>query len=327
MSTLILTTAGHERFQVVVFLAIFGSIIAFSAYRIIYYLATIRLLEKGYRGISYLPRTSAIVRDLDTWPQARQEEFLVIFQKAPTPHRVDMFEIGGHCDLIKWVSSAATNFIGIEVEVIGSGTCQVFLGVSRDCFVMGGAAQDRANIPTELPLLNTEQIRGKYCSDRADFTQSEMLSFPLSSDCLENLRFDNAEIPIVVVTRSGDYVEYTAAFPTSLGGAITNVYQFLRPTRSFADTAPSSSISIQGIYTSIEQIECMVCYDKPSNTIVLPCRHCCVCTSCIRQLREPKCVVCRRHFNKFLFLPFLEGQTTDTASNPPAAESTVESLN
>jgi hypothetical protein len=283
------TTAGQCRFEIATLLAIAAAVFSYTAYRIVYYLAAIRLLEKGYRGISYMPRTSAMLGELSAWPQARQDEFVVMFQKAPIPHRVDVLDVKGHCEAIKWAPE------GLEIEVVGSGDCQIFFGVdvdSLECQRPSFAEESTTSIPL---LVSADTIRSQNSSEIVPFSsETRNIHFPFNDE------FDSgSRIPILIVIRNA-LVEYTAAFPTDRSTPISNVYQFIR--------SSSAVVSIKGVYTSIGQVECMVCYDKPSNTIVLPCRHCCVCTNCIRQLREPKCVVCRRHFNKFLFLPFQPSQ-------------------
>ena len=49
---------------------------------------------------------------------------------------------------------------------------------------------------------------------------------------------------------------------------------------------------------NIDDNLCMVCLDKESNTMVLPCEHCVVCKECSMQLENTfnslKCVKCRQ---------------------------------
>ncbi|CAK9089670.1 unnamed protein product [Durusdinium trenchii] len=42
--------------------------------------------------------------------------------------------------------------------------------------------------------------------------------------------------------------------------------------------------------------DCMICYARPKNVLLLPCRHCSVCHSCLRSLRDEKCPLCRSSF-------------------------------
>uniref|UniRef100_A0A7S4SQ33 RING-type domain-containing protein n=1 Tax=Alexandrium monilatum TaxID=311494 RepID=A0A7S4SQ33_9DINO len=51
------------------------------------------------------------------------------------------------------------------------------------------------------------------------------------------------------------------------------------------------------------EAECMVCYDQPRSVVLLPCRHCSVCPSCLRSLRDEQCPLCRSTFSAYLLLP------------------------
>ncbi|CAJ1413499.1 unnamed protein product [Effrenium voratum] len=66
---------------------------------------------------------------------------------------------------------------------------------------------------------------------------------------------------------------------------------------------------VQGVYGFEEEdggVECMVCYDRRRSVIVLPCRHCSVCVSCLRALRDERCPLCRSTFSAYLLLPLLQ---------------------
>ena len=72
---------------------------------------------------------------------------------------------------------------------------------------------------------------------------------------------------------------------------------------------------------------------EPKDTILLPCRHLCVCHSCFDQLtaRAPgehdKCPVCRARFTSYLRFDAEEGSgRTPTSPHrpPPAAATTTE---
>lgn len=56
-----------------------------------------------------------------------------------------------------------------------------------------------------------------------------------------------------------------------------------------------------------ESQECVVCLTAPRDTVLLPCRHMCVCSDCAQQLRRQtnKCPVCRSVAS--LMLRFDEG--------------------
>lgn len=56
-----------------------------------------------------------------------------------------------------------------------------------------------------------------------------------------------------------------------------------------------------------EDVECMVCFDRRRNVIVLPCRHCSVCLPCLRSMRDERCPLCRSTFSAYLLLPLRTG--------------------
>eukprot|EP00054_Salpingoeca_dolichothecata_P030130 m.242730 g.242730 ORF g.242730 m.242730 type:complete len:71 (+) comp26598_c1_seq24:635-847(+) len=47
--------------------------------------------------------------------------------------------------------------------------------------------------------------------------------------------------------------------------------------------------------TSVENPECVVCLCEPACVTLLPCRHQCLCETCLPKMHE-KCPLCREHF-------------------------------
>lgn len=43
----------------------------------------------------------------------------------------------------------------------------------------------------------------------------------------------------------------------------------------------------------IEVQDCIVCMDRPSSRLLVPCMHFCVCSSCASMLQKPTCPKCR----------------------------------
>lgn len=72
---------------------------------------------------------------------------------------------------------------------------------------------------------------------------------------------------------------------------------------------------VHGIFGFEDENEndCMICYARPKNVLMLPCRHCSVCHSCLRSLREEKCPLCRTSFSSYLTLPLV--RSTAPAGN------------
>lgn len=118
----------------------------------------------------------------------------------------------------------------------------------------------------------------------------------------------------------------TSSGPTSgAGGALTegdiassssNVKSSSSPIRPLSDNNASSNVnesnsssssSSPGAVTSgsadiIDGAECVICLTERRTTIVMPCRHLCLCTSCAEDLRlvSNTCPVCRGPVARFL---------------------------
>jgi len=69
--------------------------------------------------------------------------------------------------------------------------------------------------------------------------------------------------------------------------------------------AVGAAYEVQGIYGFEDEGEgeCMVCYTRPKNVLLLPCRHCSVCHPCLRSLRDEKCPLCRSVFSSYITFP------------------------
>jgi len=76
-----------------------------------------------------------------------------------------------------------------------------------------------------------------------------------------------------------------------------------------------STFDIQGVYGLEEEAdsECVSCYSRPKNVLLLPCRHISVCHPCLRQLRDEKCPLCRAVFSSYITFPVARAhQATNT---------------
>ena len=70
--------------------------------------------------------------------------------------------------------------------------------------------------------------------------------------------------------------------------------------------------------------ECIACLSLPRDTIVLPCRHMCLCAGCAEGLRvrADKCPLCRQQFTGFLRVTGLNGEKQ--AVSPTQTESDIQ---
>ncbi|ORX82413.1 hypothetical protein BCR32DRAFT_292644 [Anaeromyces robustus] len=88
-----------------------------------------------------------------------------------------------------------------------------------------------------------------------------------------------------------------------------NLYR-LQEIYGFTDVSDAEQVVTNEVNSSIE---CVICLSEPRNTIVLPCRHLCVCQDCAdilcnqsrndrrsSYLSTPRCPICRQIFHSFL---------------------------
>ncbi len=68
---------------------------------------------------------------------------------------------------------------------------------------------------------------------------------------------------------------------------------------------------------------CVACLSEPRDTILLPCRHLCVCTACFDHLIRDLCPVCRTSFSSYLRFP--TGSAPASPRDEPAALSVAPS--
>jgi len=66
---------------------------------------------------------------------------------------------------------------------------------------------------------------------------------------------------------------------------------------ALGDECAHRELGIYGFEEGEEETDCMICYDRPRSVVLLPCRHCSVCSSCLRSLRDERCPLCRATFH------------------------------
>ena len=56
------------------------------------------------------------------------------------------------------------------------------------------------------------------------------------------------------------------------------------------------------------QRECVICFEVVKDTVVLPCRHLCLCQGCtqIVRMQNNTCPICRTRIESFLHIKFKE---------------------
>lgn len=67
--------------------------------------------------------------------------------------------------------------------------------------------------------------------------------------------------------------------------------------------------------------ECVICLTDPKDTLLLPCRHLCVCSDCFRHV--DKCPVCRAAFDNYIVLGRAAPQPVAVTSTAGAAAGSI----
>ncbi|OQR98183.1 hypothetical protein ACHHYP_09059 [Achlya hypogyna] len=52
------------------------------------------------------------------------------------------------------------------------------------------------------------------------------------------------------------------------------------------------------LYGLADFVECSICLEDPTRVIILPCRHCCVCPTCLNEIET--CPICRTKFGSYI---------------------------
>lgn len=175
----------------------------------------------------------------------------------------------------------------------------------------------------------------RFASQSADLVDPAQLSFDLSAAWLREVTQmdDDSVVPLVIAIvsqkrpgREPDKVQeekvievqgqltFVKFVQSSSGGAGPGKPEVVRQV-SFGDR---SAHEVQGVFGFEDEgeTECMICYSRPKNVLLLPCRHCSVCRPCLRSLRDEKCPLCRSVFSSYITFPI---SRSHLAQAPPEA--------
>jgi len=179
-----------------------------------------------------------------------------------------------------------------------------FVAQSRDVFLPAGVTQ-------------------RYVTPAGDQMDAAQLTFDVSASWLrEGQAMDDAAVvplaiviiaqrrpshelgnvqgrPVVEATGQVSFVRFRGAGNGEVGPRAPEIIRQL----SFGEQ--SAAFEIHGIYGFEDEGEgdCMICYTRSKNVLLLPCRHCSVCHPCLRSLRDEKCPLCRSVFSSYVTFP------------------------
>jgi len=180
-----------------------------------------------------------------------------------------------------------------------------FVAQSRDWFLPAGVTQryvtpagdliDAAQLPFDV---SASWLRDGQAMDDAAVV-------PLAIVIIATQRRPSHELGVVqgrpVIEANGQvsFVRFRRAGNGEVGPRAPEIIRQL----SFGER--SAAFEIHGIYGFEDEGEgdCMICYTRFKNVLLLPCRHCSVCHPCLRSLRDEKCPLCRSVFSSYVTLP------------------------
>eukprot|EP00929_Paragymnodinium_shiwhaense_P101454 TRINITY_DN64556_c0_g1_i1.p1 TRINITY_DN64556_c0_g1~~TRINITY_DN64556_c0_g1_i1.p1 ORF type:complete len:658 (-),score=128.58 TRINITY_DN64556_c0_g1_i1:166-2139(-) len=178
-----------------------------------------------------------------------------------------------------------------------------FVAQSRDFFLPAGVSQ-------------------RYVTPGGDLVEPSSLAFDLTAGWLRegSTAEDSGVMPLAIVVVAqkrpsaelGDlqgrpiiesngqvsFVKFRSAEEASQPTAAEVVRQVC-----FSEKAHAREV--QGVYgfEGEGDEDCMICYARAKNVLLLPCRHCSVCHACLRSLRDEKCPLCRSAFSAYITFP------------------------
>lgn len=297
MNGIIFKTSGIHNLEIFLALGLLICACALVTWRLYSAFITFAALHQTKCAISYIPKSSVQSVELTNLEKKHKDEWIQLLQTNPRSYMIPRAQITGHTENMK-LTNIREYSTEIELEVIGSGTCTLFVGVPK-------ARLDSLIVPAQstsagtLPLLSHDcmaQLRQQslFTSESVRFDQCTKLSISIDSRAFRNACEDPLRISLVAVVGTQSHNEVTTVSCRAEGQfLVSGIHQFLLSHIS------AECIEIFPVFVQNME-ECMICYDSRSNTVILDCRHCCMCSTCIGRLNEPRCIVCRANFSQYL---------------------------
>jgi len=214
-----------------------------------------------------------------------------------------------------WTAPAATD--AGEDPLLFHGTC---FAQSRDFFLPAGCGQ-------------------KYVTPAGDLIHPGVLTFDMGAAWLrpgQEQADQPAVVPLIIVVLASSGRSGRSDRTAETRGQISLVrfhprtrnegnapYQSAEVIRQLCISEANLVFDVQGIFgfEDAGESDCMICYARPKNVVLLPCRHCSVCHSCLRSLRDEKCPLCRSNFSSYMTCPVSRGTAPARPQGPTGTQS------
>lgn len=87
------------------------------------------------------------------------------------------------------------------------------------------------------------------------------------------------------------WIEHAKFFPRCRFLMVTKGYDFINSHSKTRLHGLEPNIPKTTVTTEITELQCIICLNNEKDCLLLPCKHVCVCTTCVQHLK--KCPVCR----------------------------------
>lgn len=226
---------------------------------------------------------------------------------------LEMEEMDGH--------AAGSNLSSGETA-LGLFPAGQYVVQSRDFFLPAGAGQRYATpagdlvAQSQLPF----DLRAMWLRDGSQMPEDGSLIMPLVIVALAQNRSSHelGSVQGRSVSEAHGQISFVRFNGVSESTGLPQGPEVVRQLSFGAGAA----FEVQGVFGFEEdggEGDCMICYSRPKNVLLLPCRHCSVCHPCLRSLRDEKCPLCRSVFSSYATFPISRERTISSGSNSPMA--------
>jgi len=188
---------------------------------------------------------------------------------------------------------------------------------SKEAFLTAGVEQRFATHSTDVvdPAQLTFDLKAEWLREAGDMDDDSVVPLVIAVVSQKRTGQEPDKVQEERVVEVQGQLTLVKFVPSSSQGAGPGRPEVIRQI-SFGDR---SAHEVQGVFGFEEEgeSECMICYSRPKNVLLLPCRHCSVCRPCLRSLRDEKCPLCRSVFSSYVTFPISRTHLATNSPEPP----------
>jgi len=199
--------------------------------------------------------------------------------------------------------------------------CEVYVGLSVEALRNVCLTQKSPHESKAAQFFGNQELfhRGQYI-------YKTTTAIPAGSDVKIAADLPAANVESGLKSHSGSYFALLKVGPSKSSKAHASSTFELTVVRAVPQpSSPSGQkirvdhqiISSRGRFVHLKEVfgegsdgECLVCLSEPKNTILLPCRHMCICRDCLMKMTTAKCPVCRTIIKRHISIEEIGGIST-----------------